>query len=207
MTPELAQVDTVVTGRWNPHIIQPPWIFQQKLVDVDEQPDVELGVSAGHGIAFRFQLGGYIWAVDFDRLVIQDTHGRNTAELAARVLAKLSHTPVTGVGNNFRYTHKASENTWSPLLRHLANHAELAKQGTVAKASLACSLDVNSLDVKSGLTVNVSLENCPPNIQLSLNFHRPIKSATEVGKAAKSFETDKATSSAIATALLREGGA
>lgn len=203
--PQLYQVDTVVIGRWNPHIINPPWIISQDLVQVDSLPDadrfaMQVGISTGHGIAFQFDFGGFGWTIDFDRLVILNKQGQNTAALAAGVLAKLPHTPVTGVGNNFRY--RADEQNWNPRLRTLVDSPELTRFGTITKASLGYSVGI-----REGLTVNVSLEDCPPMLQVSLNFHRAAKKETDVQLAAPSFESDKELGQQMIRALMQDGEA
>ena len=104
----LYEIDTVVLGRFNPHIISPPWLAQEKIIVEGETVEAEIAV-AGRAVAFRFKTGDLAWHVDYNQLIISTEKIADTAAIAAKVVEKLPHTPLAAIGSNFRYRCGLSE--------------------------------------------------------------------------------------------------
>jgi len=205
MGAKLFAIDTVVLGRFNPHIITPPWLAKESIIA--EQKAVEAEIAVGdREIAFRFKTGDLKWQVDYNRLIIstEKINDTDTASIAAKVVEILHHTPIAAIGNNFHYRCSLSE--WKGRLPKLddVGFDQLKEYGEVQ--SVVWKASVSQTD---DVTVNaeVSLE---PNESLSLmltvnvNCHRKVQCAADLIAAAQLFNEDRNVSVKFLESLLRE---
>jgi len=199
---KLDAIDTVVAGRFNPHIISPPWLAKEGIIAEGETVEAQIGV-VGRAVVFRFKTGDFIWQVDYNRLVVSAEKIADTASVVAKVIEKLPHTPITAFGNNFHYSCNLSE--WKGCLPRLENvgmdqlkeYGDVQSMGWKASISQADSVTVN---------VEMSIEptESPPKVSVNLNYHRQVNAAADLVTAAQRFEEDRKASATLLESLLRE---
>jgi len=199
----LYEIDTVVVGRFNPHIISPPWLAKESIIATGETVQAEIAV-AGKAIAFRFRTGDLTWQVDFNRLMISAEKLLDTATIAAKVVEKLPHTPLTAIGSNFRYRCNLSQ--WKGRLPKLDDVGvdQLKEYGDVQ--SVGWKASINRPDGAT-LNVEVSLEpgqSLSPMLTANVNCHRQVNDAKMLIAAAQRFEDDRQSSATLIESLLRE---
>lgn len=100
----------VLSGSFNPRILQPAWLAARGLIREAESETAEIRIVHEQVVAFSLE-----WAnleVDHDRLAVYSTPKSGTPEqvrdLALGVIEILDHTPVDGVGLQF-FGHYALE--------------------------------------------------------------------------------------------------
>ena len=183
----LFQVDTVVLGRFNPHIITPPWLAKEEIVDEAESVEVSIAM-ADRAVAFRFKTGELMWQVGYSQLVISTAKISDTSALAAKVVEKLHHTPVSAMGNNFRFRCDFSQ--WRGRLPQLGDVSieALKEYGPVQAVGWKASISQNE-----NLIVNAEMTVEPADLAsviVNINYHRPVNDAEAVVVAARSFQED-----------------
>lgn len=187
MTAEFYQVDTIVAGRFNPVIITPDWLSTEGILPAagDAEGKITIPVSAPH-LALQYRVGKFRWQIDSFRLAIECLTLENTAHLAAEVLDRLKYTPVSAVGNNFRYRCDLAD--WSGRLPNLDGFSVDQLEGE-------CKLEVSTWKAqisKKDMRILIQLDQTPPAslLTVSVNFHRNISMASEVVQAADAFDSD-----------------
>ena len=200
---KLCKIDTVVIGRFNPHIISPPWLADQTIIAKEETIEAEMAV-AGRTVVFRFKTGDLTWQVDYNRLIISTEKISDTAAIAAQVVERLPHTPLAAIGNNFCY--RCSLSQWKGRLPKLddVGFDQLKEYGDVQ--SVGWKASVGHPD---GVTVNteVSLEpteSLSPLLTVNVNYHREVNGAAELIAAAQRFGEDQKAGATFLESLLRE---
>ncbi len=203
MALKLHEIDTVVLGRFNPHIICPPWLAKQKIIAEEETGEAEIAIT-GRAIALRFKTGDLTWQVDSNRLNISSEKISDTAAIAAKVVKKLPHTPLNAIGNNFRY--QCSLSDWDGRLPKLddVGFDQLGKYGDVQSVGWKASISQSD-----GVTVNTEMTLEPtelpsPMLTVNVNYHRQVNDAGELIAAAKEFQKDQQASAAFIESLLHE---
>lgn len=185
MASTLFQVDTVVLGRFNPHIITPEWLKREGILDTDFGE--VLAVMTGKEVAFEFKTGQYRWHVDYGRLVIaSEAATADPASLAARVIERLPHTPLTALGNNFHY--RSPANRWSgglPTLGKLG-FAMLGAQGRVLQVTWGFKIEC-----QPGKLIGLTTEQTEETVQVHVNFHNEVADKEQAIAAANRFAEDK----------------
>lgn len=197
------QTDTVVIGRFNPHIITPDWLRKVGISrpGEDVSPNVQLSAKA---IILRFDVGEYTWSVDAGRLVISTETSGNTAEKAAAVLNLLPHTPVTAVGSNFRYRCNVSE--WRGRLPKLddVGMEGLADEGEVRELTWKASVKkANGVILNAQVSVEPAA-SLQPDVVVSVNCHREVSEASEVASIAAQFSHDRDVAIQFIETVFRE---
>jgi hypothetical protein len=200
---KLYGIDTVVLGRFNPHIISPPWLVEENVIAEGETVEAEFAV-VGRTVAFRFKTGDLTWRVDYERLNISTEKISDTAAIAAKVVKKLPHTPLTAIGNNFRYRCNLSQ--WKGRLPTLDDVGldQLKEYGDVQSVGWKASVSW-----PDGVTVNTEVnleptESLSPMLTVNVNYHRQANSAVDLIAAAQRFEEDRKASATFLESLLRE---
>ncbi len=198
---KLFEIDTIVIGRFNPHIISPPWLIKEKVIAEGGTVGAELAL-AGRAMAFRFNTGDFTWQVDYNRLIVTTEKIGDTAAIAAKVIEKLPHTPLTAIGSNFRY--RCSLSQWDGRLPKLdgIGFDELKEYGDVQ--SVGWKASVSQPD---GVTVNAEVnlepgESLSPVLIVNVNYHRQVSDAPALVAAAQRFENDRKASEAFLESLL-----
>jgi hypothetical protein len=202
MSVRLYQIDTVVIGHFNPHIISPPWLANQGIIGEGSIVEAKVAI-AGRAVAFQFKIGEILWQVDFNRLILSAERKVNTAEIVAKVLSNLPHTPVTAIGNNFRFQCNLSQ--WKGRVPKLGDVGfEQLRDQVEEVQSVAWKASIGKPD---GLTINteVTLEpskSLSPMLTVNFNFHRDAPDAQSVIDASTHFEEDERASAALFESLL-----
>lgn len=196
------QTDTVVIGRFNPHIITPDWLRKVGISRPGEDVSPDLHVSA-KSVVLRFKIGEFTWAVDSSRLVISTETPGNTAEKAADVLRQLPHTPVTAIGTNFRY--RCTISGWRGRVPKLdeMGYTELGREGEVRELTWKASIKKASVIVNAQVDIESS-GGLVPDVVVSINCHREIGDASEVNDVALQFKSDRAIALEFIHNVLRE---
>jgi hypothetical protein len=139
-------------------------------------------------VAFRFKTGELMWQVDYSRLVISTDKISDTSALAAKVVEKLPHTPVSAMGNNFCFRCDFSQ--WRGRLPQLGDVSieALKEHGAVQAVGWRASISQKeNLTVTADMTVEPA---DPASVIVNVNYHRPVNDAEAVVVAARSFQED-----------------
>ena len=200
---KLREIDTVAVGRFNPHIVSPQWLVKEGVISSAVTVETKIAIS-NRTVAFRFTTGHLSWQVDYGRLVVSTETTSDTAAIVAKVVQKLPHTPLTAIGNNFRYGCNSAD--WKGRLPKLDDVGadQLVQYGEVQTVSWNAS--INRPD---GSTVNVEVSVDPtelpsPMLTVSVNYHRQVGNAEDLVAAAQRFEEDQRASATFLESLLRE---
>ncbi len=186
MSLELTQVDTVVAGRFNPHIINPLWLVKQGIVEGEEEAKYKGTVDiSDRETRFGFEIGGYEWQVSNHRLVVRSPSCEDPGPVVRKVLKDLPHTPIRALGHNFTYESPLSE--WSVGLPQLgALSAERFREHfKLRQAEWGVSLGCDD-----GVTLNVRVSVDESSAAISFNFHREVSSAEGASECTQQFEAD-----------------
>ena len=188
MTVKLYQVDTIVAGRFNPAIITPAWLIKEKVVPKPKEFQEEIKVSIPDArVSLQYRVGDFLWRISGSTLAIETETSRNTAALAADVLDCLRHTPVSAIGNNFRF--RCPESDFKDRLPQVGQLSakDLEEHGSVKDVTWKGTLQRDKT-----LTLKVQINHTPSTseIILSFNYHREISDYKGVAEAAKRFDSD-----------------
>jgi hypothetical protein len=100
------QKSVTLKGKFNPYIVSPEWL---KSAGIWEANDIKLNLGmAQDGVQFSSASKGTEWSVSYSGLSVA-SRLENCGELAARVVEKLPHTPITSVNASFGYACSASD--------------------------------------------------------------------------------------------------
>ena len=187
----LESAQTLALGPFNPYIIDPGWLIRHEIC---KEGEVELRIlPLSNGLTFSFS--GVQWQVDFRHLMADSTQA-NCGELVAQVVGLLKHTPVRGVGNNFRYA--CGTDDWDtgplPILGRSPLEA-LANEGKIEQTRWGCVF----LSGDARVEVTVAREEI--GMAVLFNFHRETKDAAEAVAAAERFQEDRQRSREVARRL------
>ena len=201
---KLYEIDTVVLGRFNPHIISPPWLAKEAIIAEQEPVEAEIALM-GRTVAFRFKTGDLTWQVDYTRLIISTEKISDTAAMAAKVVEKLPHTPLTAIGNNFRY--RCSLSQWKGRLPKLddVGFDQLKRYGEVQSVGWKASVrHSDGMTVNTDVSLEPTAESLSPMLTVNINYHRQVQSAADLIAAAHRFDEDRKASVTFLESLLRE---
>lgn len=177
--------DVVVLGRFNPHIINPAWLRKVKICESDNDVNIEFGFNMDErrGV-FQFTIGDFRWQVTDTRLNIGSLEG-NPSEMAARVLEKLPHTPITAVGHNFAYRSESTEGMRLPQIGDL-DGPRLSQDHSleVNRLSWACTVQL------ANAVLNMKVTKLTNSVEVTTNIHREASSVEEVTAISEGFEKD-----------------
>lgn len=185
MAAKLERVDSVVVGHFNPHIISPEWLLQHKVVDKVALVKMRVKI-ADRRAAFNFSIAGLTWRVDDSRLVVEGGPDDNPAAMISRVVEILLHTPLTAIGNNFRYSCPHAD--WgggAPRLGTLGTK-ELGQWGDVKSVGWH-----GSVMREGGDLVHIEVTEDETTLRVSFNFHRAVKDLAGIKQAAERFSADR----------------
>jgi hypothetical protein len=195
----LHTLDVVVIGRFNPHIITPPWLIAQKVAGVTEV-EMRLGFDVDNRRSIvSFEMEGLRWLVNDSRLTISSkTVANDPAKRAALVLDKLPHTPITAIGHNFHY--RCDFSSWVGSLPSLGgcNHAALQHYGDPLQVSWSSKIQ------QAGQVFGINVEQMRSAIEVRTNIHRPVTSALQAIDFCPKFATDLAQSNELIHAITGE---
>jgi len=182
----LKSLDAVIVGRFNPHIITPPWLQKQKICDSSVQVKMEMGFDMENrqGIV-NFTIDDVRWHVTDRRLTLScDSSEGNPAQLAASVLRVLLHTPVSAIGHNFHYRCDLAQ--WGGRLPQIGglDRDKLTEHGTPILLSWSGVFE------QAGVRCGINVQQHKKFVEVDTNFHRDATSVEEVGRIADGFCDD-----------------
>lgn len=164
-TPTTANV--VAVGHFNPAIITPDWLVATGLVEAGPK---EIEVAIGdHENVLRHKVQGFVVTATTRRLQI-DSPSNNvlgSADLLAKILSLLAHTPLTAVGLNFHFAAEGMTTTsvTNPKLASVV-------VGVVVEAGSRITQQL-----PDGRLVQLHLTRDAVRGQLQINLQRTVKDA------------------------------
>jgi hypothetical protein len=177
-------VNIVLAGAWNPAILSPEWMLLEGLeVPKGQQHVVEALIPAGPGMASehpRFTMPGFAYQCRPDALIMVPTEVtaaalKNVEAVVARIVGKLAHTPMAGLGHNFEFQDDAPEPTaLEPFSKAQVDLVDAAV-GWEAKGSRVLS----SFGKGGKAVVNISRSWSGARLEVKFNFHYPITGSQE----------------------------
>ncbi len=188
----LDTANTFLRGKFNPFIINPDWLREQKVWEA-EKLEFGLGVLQ-EGVQFRGD--GVEWLIDNQGLVIA-SDSANVGEIAAKVIETLPHTPIAAVGNNFVFTCKLSDWGESPL-PSLSAYGELPSHNIIVDERWMASITEGEIVRQLTLTKGDDL------VTVNFNHHRKSAGASDATKAARNFISDRHSSVKLIKSLFNQ---
>ena len=188
--------DMVVVGRFNPHIINPEWLRREEICE-SRNVNVEFGFNLDErrGI-FQFVIGDFRWQVTDSRLLIS-SRDENPSEMAAKVLEKLPHTPITAVGHNCLYRSESTEGMRLPQIGELdAATLTAGHDWKVSQLTWSCVLQL----VKA--TFSMKVVKLVDAVEVTTNVHRDATDVGQVIEISKGFVDDMESSKKMITSIL-----
>lgn len=165
----------VIVGSWNPSIFAPAWVA----ANLTQTKEIGLQVAITRRTPIRLAFDRIFLRVDDSKLTLQlqeisEASFVTMEAVAKRILNELPHTPVSGIGVNFKFL---EEEPPIPLLEtfRLDDQGMLADAGaTVRTTTLRRALAWNdgSLNLSMELTER-------GDVSFDFNFHRDIHNANE----------------------------
>jgi hypothetical protein len=170
-----------VVGAWNPAIFSPQWV-KANIAD-DQNKDVFM--------AFAFANAGPMpprvtvdniniypsnQGLSLDCATYSDEYALTCTKKIRRICELLSHTPVSGLGINFRFHAKMEE---SDLLTDLFTFADIAKIDAKTY-SAGPSLIRRNFQLGNSEFLNLTIEHLPEHVRFEFNFHSELKSMAEI---------------------------
>ena len=173
MPATINEMNCVAVGSWNPVIVTPLWLQQNKVVT--DLPDAMSFFVHGTGRKLRFELGGASWHIDEDRLQIATTKpGVDCGALASRILRLLVHTPVSAYGTNFAFTCPRAE--WPANVPFALESVPVRVGDTEHRVSNFGASGTVGLGSRKNIQIAITVPDAK-NVLLALNVHRGVESA------------------------------
>jgi hypothetical protein len=189
--------DVVVLGRFNPHIINPEWLKKQEICEgADVKVLFGFNMDDQRG-EFRFSIGKFKWQVTDARLSIGTTDG-NPSELAAAVIDKLPHTPLSAIGHNFSYRMDADaeKRLRVPQLGELDRTGLAENRGTVRQTSWSCIMEL------ANALLNMKVVQRDNSLEVTTNLHRDVSDPAKIKELAHDFEKDVQLSNRMVSSIV-----
>jgi hypothetical protein len=168
----------VLTGIWNPAILQPAWLLRHAFAaPVGQDMPVEVEVAAGLGIPPRFTMGGVTFVPSRDRLVVQPAAPYTIVKLdlierlLQRILRALPHTPVNAFGHNFEFRDTEPQPGHIEVFEAAQDLAALDFQFETRRTALTSAIEFNG----RLLNLNRTLRN--GELEVKFNFHYRVESS------------------------------
>jgi hypothetical protein len=200
---KLLRSDTVVAGRFNPHIISPPWLVKEGIIKGEgvKPGPIEINVAgSGPLMVLQFSTGDFQWRVDDTRLVISAEGDSDATPFVSQIVNKLPHTPLLALGHNFHYICERPE--WPGRLPGLGDLAvgELRSYGNPENVKWHVSFKP-----AADLGLNADITESAEFVAVDFNFHRASPGPEAVIAAAKRFLEDLSKTKELLQSLFRTG--
>ncbi len=179
MNIDLRQPILVLAGHWNPHIFSLDWMAVN-LFQIEAGDTVEVGQAMSAERAFPITyLNDVGLSCTFERLElfavgVEAEDFQRVETVARKILELLSHTPVFGVGVNFRFFDHDVDAKFSDSL--------VTKEDLEAKYKIASTEVRSALQVGDGTTLNLVRALDQGGIAVAFNFHT-VTTGTEIARA------------------------
>lgn len=166
----------VITGLWNPHIFQPPWVAAT-LLNVPSGNDVVFVEVVEPPAKVAHYYGDVGISVPPGRLELLTNVGgsegwKELENLAAKIVDTLPHTPIQALGINFRFEDDDPEPT---VIDKLWTQEGLETRFTVISSTVRNRLRFD--DCELGLTREITEGG---NFNVDFNFHHADMSAEKL---------------------------
>ena len=198
----------VILGAWNPRIFTPEWLIRHVFAGGQEpEPGTQIGVEfpLQSGQPYRYSAAGIRIIPSLSRVVLApldhtDTTLETLERAAVALLNRLSHTPISALGINFKFVEPHPENGILELFQGNADIGRYAANGNaVEEQSITRRMDVN----RSRLAVTVAWGG-DEGVVVDFNFHRDAASCEHaVELLTGTVATDLATAMGILTEVYR----
>ena len=177
-----AETSLVVTGQWNPAILNPQWIGRN-ILDIPDGQDIpiEIEMPMTLGLPPRIKIQNFSYVARSARLILTPSgHSEavlNATEAAVRkILELLRYTPVTGFGFNFEFLedHPAEDvlthfdAVGNDIVPNVGEAVTVVERNTVISFSRAQGL------------VNVTRSLANNLLKANFNFHYPLTQASDL---------------------------
>lgn len=171
-------VNIVLAGAWNPAILTPDWVLAEGLeIPKGQSTVVEALIPAGPGLASehpRYTMPGFAYQCRPEALIVVPKEQtpeamRAVEEVVARIVRKLSHTPIAGLGHNFEFREENPAASALEALTTSQHDLVDAAAGWESKGSR-----VQSSFAKGAATVNISRAWSGARLDVKFNFHYQI---------------------------------
>ncbi len=190
---ELQNENMVLAGNFNPYLLSPEWLAREEIWAVDEV-QLSLGAVPQDGVNFRGD--DTQWFVSAYRLGITSTFAGKCSELAASVLHKLPHTPISAVGCTFTYQEAETENN-DPIFALVSERARAA--GTEPQLSRW-----GILLHEDSTRIDVSFVSGTHGLTGVAHFHRSVSDFSAAIEAITAHPDDSKKATELVTGLLKE---
>jgi hypothetical protein len=169
----------VTIGSWNPAIFSPEWAKNNLAVDKDK--DVILAIPMQMGLPPRLTVDEVnIYPSTMSLMIDCIEYGKQSRDACSQKLEKiaslLEHTPVTGVGINFRFAFDIAEAT---TLIDLFSFNDASKIDS-SIYRLSSSGVKRSFLLHDSTMLNLSIESNADKFLCEFNFHSDIRQLSEV---------------------------
>ncbi len=202
----------VTAGAFNARIITPSWLVGEGIVSLDSPGDGvegELTFPASNpaDTKMRFEIAGFRWEVSASRVFIGSDGPDSPADLVARLLDALPHTPIVAVGSNFDFRVERGDGDKLPL------GLRLGRQPTPGLAEITESRATLAGVTGGGTACTIAVAARDNEILANANYHRPMQASDrraviESAKAAAAeFIADRRTAEETVADLLGGEGA
>lgn len=176
MEPRIEGWNIVVTGSWNLSIFNPSWVSKNLFSGAEIQVEFPLT----HGLLSpRYSFKGVLVFIEGNRLVVHPQRPTDEDLQAAEdavllILTLLPHTPVAGVGVNFRYAETAPSGQVLAMLR-FPDDERIAQLGyQIAKAEIGRQV------IREDHTLNFRISRSDDAVVFDFNHHSQVDSAERV---------------------------
>jgi len=165
---ELELVNAIMVGSWNPKVFNPKWV-KANLFSYKENLEVNGLVNADE-VEFGFQSDGVLLFVRQNTIEIKLNNPKDESGMekipfiANKILTLLLHTPVKGVGFNFKF--KIGNDEHSDFTKFFREKTDSYRDMRVSQLRYQSKTEF--------YTINLIVEYLNNNINMtSFNFHYP----------------------------------
>jgi len=181
-----AETSLVIAGAWNPAILTPQWVLKHGLGKDGPDQRVQVFIPAAPNMIFeapRYALDELAFSVQPNAVVLSPSaitmeKLHILEDAAARTLAELRHTPVSGVGHNFEFRDQ------DPSAKHLEvftkSRQDLADRMPGGWDAAAVSIAASFKNAAETVFMNMTRKFDAGCISVKFNFHHPVSSIDQV---------------------------
>lgn len=184
---KLTEQNIVVLGSLNPAILHPNWLGKIGLIPEGEK--VEVKIKIGSYFPGQFQGKRYQWTIDHSKLQVnvlpERKYTKYLGDFISKVFENLSHTPVTGIGENFTFEKK---DNLSSLFLTRGKHWEFGEKtnwGPIVALKHDIKIGVDDIS-----NIAISEINDGQKTYINFNFHYDAHSCEKVIRFANEVEAN-----------------
>lgn len=170
----------VVVGTWNTSIFSPQWA-KENLAN-DQEKEVVLAIPALFNMSPNrltvddVNIYPSTFTLMFDCVSFSDASIQSCVDKVKKISNLLSHTPVSGLGINFKFIVGDEE---SATLSNLFNFDDSVKIDSNKFIGLGAGIK-RSFGYREGFILNITVDKLPQGYQIEFNFHFDAKKLNEI---------------------------